>query len=260
MALFENPVKRMVKDGRRTAGAWLQMCSPMSAEIMGAAGFDWLLIDMEHGPNDITTILAQMQALSGSGTTVFVRAPWNDLVTIKRILDTGAHGILVPYVNSRVEAEAAVRASKYPPQGLRGVAGSPRAAGYGHNSMDYLSRANDEVAVLIAIETAKAVDNLDEILTVVGLDGIFIGPMDLASSMGYLGDPGRPEVKQVIAGIEEKVFASDKFLVTVSTSWEGARALYERGYRMVTLMADGVALGKMAREMVARFHEAYPQR
>jgi 2-dehydro-3-deoxyglucarate aldolase/4-hydroxy-2-oxoheptanedioate aldolase len=190
--VFENHVKHMLKDGRKTAGAWLQIGSPMTAEIMSQAGFDWLMIDMEHAPVDFMTLINQMQAVTGGGAIPLVRAPWNDFVTIKRILDAGAYGLLVPYVNTREEAEAAVKACQYPPKGIRGVAGSPRAAGYGQNVSNYLPYANDQILILTAAETAEAVENLDHILTVPDLDGIFIGPMDLSTSLGHMGNPSHP--------------------------------------------------------------------
>ena len=145
---FENPLKRLLTQGKRTVGAWLQIASPFTAEIMGRAGFDWLIIDMEHGPGDILTLVSQLHAMSGSNTVPLVRAPWNDFVIIKRILDAGVYGVLVPYVNTRAEAETAVRACKYPPEGIRGVAGSPRAAGYGQRPMNYLKKANEEILVI----------------------------------------------------------------------------------------------------------------
>jgi len=258
--IFENPLKRLLREGKRTAGAWLQIASPYTAEIMSQAGFDWLMIDMEHGPGDIPTLVSQLQAMNGSGVVPLVRAPWNDAVIIKRVLDAGAYGVLVPSVNSGEEALAAVRACRYPPAGVRGVAGSPRAAGYGQSPMGYLSRANDEILVLCAVETGTALSNLEDILQVEGLDGIFIGPMDLASSLGHLGEPAHPEVRVAVEMIESKVLASGKFLATVSTSWEQAEALYRKGYLMVNLMADGVSLGKLAGERASLFHSVFPDR
>ena len=249
----------MLKQGKKTVGAWLQIASPITAEIMSRAGFDWLMIDMEHGLGDTLTVVSQIQAMNGSETVPLVRAPWNDFVIIKRILDAGAYGLLVPYVNTKAEAEAAVRACKYPPEGIRGVAGSTRAAGYGQHPMNYLRRANEEILVITAVETTEAVSNLDRILEVQGLDGIFIGPMDLSTSMGHMGDPGHPDVQAAIATIESKTLASEKILATISGSWEQAKALYERGYQMLTVMGEGVALGSLAAEKAARFREEFPE-
>ena len=254
---IQNPVKRKLKSGQKTIGGFLQMISPVSAEIMSQSGFDWLIVDLEHSPGDFANLQAQLQAMNGSGVVPFARAPWNDMVAIKRTLDTGVMGVLIPYVNTREEAEAAVAACKYPPLGVRGVAGSPRAAGYTRNTMPYLTTANDEVVVMIAVETMEAVNNLDEILTVEGLDGIFIGPVDLASSMGYLGDPTQPEVQETIAVIESKVIPSDKFLGTLAANWGKAEACFEKGYQWMVLMQDGVAIKNAGDAAVSSFRNVY---
>ena len=247
----------MLKQGKPTAGAWLQMTSPFSAEIMARAGFDWLIVDLEHAPGDLLNLASQLQAMGGMDCVPFVRAPWNDPAVIKRILDTGVMGVLIPYVNSAEEAKNAVAACKYPPEGIRGLAGSPRAAYFGQNSMDYLKAANEEILVIIAVETGEAIANLDEILGVDGLDGIFIGPMDLATSMGYFGDPSQPEVQQAIATVEEKTLKAGKYLGTVGGSWEQARKKYDKGYQLLMLMSDSVDLAKLAGQTVARFTEEY---
>ena len=254
---MENRVKRLLKDGQVTAGAWLQLTSPMSAELMARAGFDWLIIDMEHAPGDYLNLAAQIQAMGATDCVPFVRAPWNDPVAIKRILDTGAMGVLIPYVNSGEEARQAVAACKYPPDGIRGVAGSPRAAYFGQNSMAYLKDANREILVIAAAETGEAIDNLDEILATEGLDGIFIGPMDLATSMGHFGDPSHPEVQEATGVIEKKTISAGKFLGTVGGGWEQARKKYERGYQLLMLMSDSVDLAKLAGQTVSAFTGQY---
>lgn len=254
---MENKIKSLLKQGKQTAGAWLQMTSPFSAEIMARAGFDWLIVDMEHAPGDFLNLASQLQAMGEAGCVPFVRAPWNDPVAIKRILDTGVMGVLIPYVNTAEEAKNAVAACKYPPEGIRGLAGSTRAAYFGQNSMDYLKDANDEILVIIAVETGEAIDNLDEILAVEGLDGIFIGPMDLATSMGYFGDPSHPEVQQAIATVEKKTLKAGKYLGTIGGSWEQAKEKYDRGYQFLMLMSDSVDLAKLAGRTFARFAEEY---
>ena len=254
---MENPVKRKLRNGQKTIGGFLQTLSPVAAEIMSRSDFDWLIVDLEHSPGGFENLQSQLQAMNGSGVVPFARAPWNDMVAIKRILDTGVMGILVPYVNTRKEAEAAVAACKYPPQGVRGVAGSPRAAGYTRNTMPYLTTANEETIVMIAVETMEAVRNLDEILEVEGLDGIFIGPVDLASSMGHLGDPSQAEVQETIQLIEQKVIPSDKFLGTLAVSWDKASACFEKGYQWMVLMQDGAALKKTGDEAAASFRAVY---
>jgi 2-keto-3-deoxy-L-rhamnonate aldolase RhmA len=216
------------------------------------------MLDHEHAPGDIITLISQIQAMKGSDCVPLVRAPWNDFVAIKRILDAGTQGVLIPYVNTREEAEMAVKACKYPLDGIRGVAGSPRAAGYGQNIGNYLQRANDQIFVMIAVETLEAIANLDEILLVPGLDGIFVGPMDLASSMGFFCDPAQPAVQAEIRKVEEKVLAAGKVLATTTGTWEQAQPLFERGYQMLMLMADGGTLAAIASQKVRQFREAYP--
>ncbi len=257
--LFENRLKHMLKAGKKTAGAWAQLCSPTSAEILCRAGFDWILIDMEHSPADLQTLVAQLQAMGAYGVVPLVRAPWNDLVWIKRILDAGSYGVMIPSVNTRDQALAAVQACKYPPVGLRGIAGSPRAAGFGRDTAAYLKRANDEILVILQIETPQAIENLDEIGKVPGVDALFIGPMDLSTSMGHLGNPAHPEVQAAIATVEAKAKALGMPLGTISAGWEQAKALYNRGYQLVTLLSDVILLSKASADALAKFREAFPE-
>jgi len=257
--LFENRVKRMLKAGKKTAGAWSQLCSPASTEILCRAGFDWILIDMEHSPGDMQTLLAMLQAMGGYGAVPIVRAPWNDMVWIKRILDAGAYGVMIPSVNTREQAMAAVQACKYPPVGVRGIAGSPRAAGFGRDTVSYLKRANDEILVILQVETPQAVENMDEIGKVPGVDVLFIGPMDLSTSMGHLGDPGHPEVQAAITKVEAKAKALGIPLGTISGGWEQAKSLYDRGYQLITLLSDVILLSRSSADSMAKFREAFPQ-
>ena len=256
----ENYVKTMLKDGKRMTAAWAQAASNITAEILGEAGYDILMIDHEHAPGTILTLISQIQAIKGHDAVPFVRAPWNDFVQIKRILDAGVYGLLVPYVNSREEAAEAVRAVRYPTAGIRGVAGSPRGQHYGNNSMEYIRAANEEIFLMTAAETGTAVENIEEIVAAEGIDGIFIGPMDLASSMGRLGDPSHPEVQEAIGKIEKAVFASGKVLATVAGTWEDAKKKYEKGYQILLLFSDTVSLRKSAREKVELFKKDYPDR
>lgn len=256
--MFTNPLKQKLLAGQKTAGAWLQIASPFTAEILSQAGFDWLIIDMEHGPGDIMMLISQMQAMQGSEAVPLVRVPWNDAMVVKRVLDAGAYGIIFPAVSTRDDAEAAVFACKYPPEGLRGAAASPRAAGYGQNTGNYLAHANAQLLVIAMIETGAGVENLDEILAVPGIDGVFIGSMDLVLSLGYSADPTHPDVQAAFNTIEEKTLAANKFLGTISGSWEQAHERFKKGYQMITLMADGVTLSKTSRELVSQFRSAFP--
>ena len=250
---YTNHTKRALQNGEDVCAAWIQGGSAVNAEILAIAGFETLFVDLEHGIGDTTTLHSIVQAMHGYMAIPFVRVPWNDFVFIKRVLDLGVYGILVPYVNNATEAKAAVSAVKYPPLGFRGVAGSTRAAGYGMNISEYLSSANDEICVFVQVETVEAVKNLHEILKIDGLDGIFIGPLDLATNMGYFADPGAKEVRNVIEEVEKKVVASNKFLGTVANSWEEAKTLHERGYQLVISLSDIKVLGKVAMEHVNLF-------
>lgn len=254
---FHNPVREKLKAGGRTAGAFLQIPHSMPAEIFADAGFDWLIVDLEHGAGDLGNLFTQLQAIAGTGTVPFVRPPWNDDVAIKRILDIGAQGVLIPYVNTGAEAASAVAACRYPPVGVRGVAGSTRAARYGANIKNYLEAANREIVVIVAVETREAIDNLDDILAVAGLDGVFIGPMDLATNLGHLGNPGHPEVLEAFAEIEAKVLPSDKFLGTLTTTWERTQECFDKGYQWLIVMQDGTTLMKAARAMADRLRDTY---
>jgi len=193
--------------------------------------------------------------MKGEPAVPFVRAPWNDLVQIKRILDAGAYGLVIPYINNKAEAEAAIKAAKYPPDGIRGIAGSVRAAHYGYNSKEYFDTANNDVFVFLQIETPDGVKNIDEILSVPGLDGIFIGPMDLATTHGFRGQPSTPQVQEIILALEKKIKAKGKALATICNDFEDAKAKYARGYNMITLISDTVTLGKVARNEVEKFRK-----
>lgn len=258
--IFYNKVKWLLKEGKRVAGAWLQAGSPATAEIFGKARFDFVIVDMEHGPGDVMTLLGQMHALSKFDVAPLVRVPWNDFVIIKRVLDTGAYGVLIPYVNTAEEAAMAVKACKYPLEGIRGLAPSPRAGGYGMNGLNYLENANEQTMVMIAAETYDAVANIEHIAAIPGLDGIFIGPMDLATSMGYFCNPGDPAVQQAIVKIEETAKRAGKFLGTVAASFEQAEILYDKGYSLVVIISDTTSLARLALETVRKFHNAYPDR
>ena len=254
---FINKAKHRLKAGEKLIGAWAQLCNSMSVEIMARSGFDFLVIDMEHAPGDYLTLLSQLQAIGKYDTMPAVRIHWNDFITIKKILDLGVHCVHVPYVNTALEAEAAVKATRYAPEGIRGIAGSPRACGYGISGKDYFEHANRELLVYIALETPESITSLDDILKVDGVDGIFIGPMDLATSMGYLGNPQHPAVQSKIREIEEKVLHSGKFLGTVAANYEVAQELYDRGYQYIIAMSDSVELSKQSLKLVSDFKSQY---
>ncbi len=252
-------VLRLLRSGKPTVGAWLSLGSAATAEILARSGFDWLMIDMEHGLGGFSELVSQLRAIDGLGPLALVRSPWNDLVQIKRILDAGAAGILVPYVNSLAEAQHAVAACTYPPIGRRGAATSTRAAHQGQ-SPSYFAESDERILILVQVETVDAVRRIDDILAVPRIDGVFVGPVDLSASMGHLGDRHHPDVQEAIASVERRVLDSGKILGTISASWSDAEALYRRGYTFVSLMADGVSLATEAREAIQRFSNAFPDR
>lgn len=257
--LYYNRVKHILKNKGRVSAAWLHMASNVSAEIMANAGFDVVVIDAEHSPVDYQTMLSMCQAVKGTGTEPFARVPWNDLIAIKKVYDCGVTGISVPYVQTAEEAREAVYRSKYPPFGIRGIAGSPRACGYGMNRGAYMDRANEENLIMIAIETLEGIENLPEIMKIEELDGIFIGPMDLSTSMGIRGQFDHEDFKAAIKRIEDMVVPSDKFLATVANDADSAQALYDKGYNMIVMMSDAVDLSRAAVRNVEKFREYNPE-
>ncbi|MCY4455165.1 MAG: aldolase/citrate lyase family protein, partial [Chloroflexi bacterium] len=236
-----NTVKRAWRDGERTIGAWLGTPSAHIAESMAHAGFDWLCIDMQHGVIDYNDTVEMLRGISTTDTVPFVRVPWNDPPTLMKVLDAGAYGVVIPLVNNREEAERAVWACRYPPQGGRSF-GPARATMYAGDG--YVDEANDEIAVICMIETAEALDNLDDILSVDGVDCAYIGPSDLAYAIGMqpVGDNPDPRHQETVLSVLE---ACRRHGVTpgchtgsleYTTKWLGA------GVQMVTLGAGGAVM------------------
>lgn len=258
----KNPVKERMKNGGKVSATWLHSGSHVIAEIVAEAGFDVGVVDMEHGMTELGQLVAQCMAMKNTPAVPFVRPPWNDFVQIKRILDAGAYGLIVPYVNTREEVETAVRAIQYPMgdnRGIRGLASSSRAAHWGNKSPEYLGAANDEIFLFTQVETAAALKNVDEMLKVSRLDGIFIGPMDLSTSMGYFINPGHEEVQKTIREVEKKALDAGKCLATIAGGWEDAEAKYDRGYNLVIYMSDCVTLSQVARERAEAFKKRFAQ-
>lgn len=253
--MYSNTGKQRLLRGEKLSASWVQMASPIACEIMAQAGFDILVIDAEHAPIDPINMVSLLHACQGYPAMPMARAPWNDLVAIKRLLDCGVQGLHIPYVSTPEEALHAVRACKYPPQGNRGIAGSPRACGYGQNRGQYLQRANDELLIMLAIETPEGVANVEKLMAVEGVDGIFIGPMDLSTTMGYFGQPNHPEVQKLIRTAEEKILAAGKLMGTTAGNAAAAQALYERGYSYVIFDSDSGTLAAIARKEVEVFQQ-----
>lgn len=252
-----NEIKERLHKGDKILAAWAQAASNITVEIMADSGMDVIVIDMEHSPIDIPILVTQFQAMNGYHSVPFVRAPWNDFVWIKRILDAGAYGIIVPNIETVDEAKAAISAVRYPLKGIRGVAGSTRAAHYGNNPLSYFKKADEEIMLFLMIESPIGMKNLDRILELEGFDGIMVGPVDLATNLGYLGDANTIQAKAAVEQIEEKVLASDKYLMTLGPDWNGAEKKFAQGAHIVTCMSDTMSLGALARENVKNFTKSY---
>ncbi len=252
--LFENKLKRKLSAGKTTLGVWVSIPSPDISEILSTMGFDWLVFDTEHSPMDVSTAQVLIQAMKGEETTPIIRVAWNDPVLIKRALDVGAHGVVVPWVNSKIEATNAVKACKYPPMGIRGC-GPRRAAMYGFDR-DYLSRANEETMVIIQIEHIDAARGIDEILTTTGVDAFFIGPADLSASMGYLGQMTHPRVQETI----DKILAAGKRARVpsgiFSYSLDHVPKLVEQGFQFIAVGGDTSLLIRGAKEALSKAKKA----
>ncbi|MBL8445200.1 MAG: 2-dehydro-3-deoxyglucarate aldolase [Zoogloeaceae bacterium] len=252
MDLPINHFKHAIQSGQKQIGLWSHLCSNISTEILARCGYDWLLLDMEHSPNEIPTILAQLQAMSGGTATPIVRPPWNDMVTLKRLLDIGVQTVLIPYVQTEDEARSAVAFTRYPPSGVRGFAGAPRAAGYGRIK-DYGKRCNDEICVLVQVETVQGLENLEAIANVDGIDGVFIGPGDLAAALGHLGNPKHPEVLAAIDDAIARLKVCGKPVGILTGDEELARRYVELGCLFVAVGADQNVLRLGAEALLARF-------
>jgi 4-hydroxy-2-oxoheptanedioate aldolase len=218
VAAPKNPFKAALRAGTFQLGLWVALGSAYAAEILSGSGYDWLLLDGEHGPNDMPLLGAQLGALSRSGSHAIVRPPMGEAWFLKQLLDQGAQTFLIPMVETADEARALVRALRYPPQGIRGVgAGLGRASNF-NRTPDYLKTANDEICLLVQIESRAGLQALDEIAAVEGVDGLFIGPSDLAADMGYLGNPGAEPVRDAIIDAFRRIHAHGKArgIMTVS--------------------------------------------
>ena len=232
---MKNVLKRRLKAGEQVYGTWTTLESPIAAEMMSTLGFDYFVFDTEHAPLDTYMAQTLMQAMRGdSKTTPIVRVWWNEKVAIKKALDIGAHGILVPWVNNREEAEMAVKATRYPPDGQRGC-GPRRAAMF---DPEYLKTANDEILVICQIETKEAVKNIEDIVSVEGMDVSYIGPADLSASYGHLGNMSHPDVQKAIDRVYEATEAAGKATGVHLASGKTIKDRMEKGYNLITIGSD----------------------
>jgi len=252
MELPQNPFKRALRAGKAQIGLWSSLSSNYSVEVIAGAGFDWLLLDMEHSPNDLESLLTQLQAAAPYATHPVVRVPWNDMVAIKRVLDIGAQSLLVPYVSTPEEAAAAVSYIRYPPAGVRGVAGTTRASRFGRVK-DYARRAHQEICLLVQLETQRALDNLEAICAVEGIDGVFIGPADLHASLGHTGEIANPEVKPLIDEAIRRIRKCGRAPGILTPNEADARHWLGCGALFVAVGADVGILARGAESLAAKF-------
>jgi 4-hydroxy-2-oxoheptanedioate aldolase len=249
-----NAFKRALARGERQVGLWCGLASPIAAEILAGAGFDWIVIDGEHAPNDITTLLPQLQAMRGGTAEPVFRVPWNEPVIIKRALDVGARTVLVPFVQNSEEARKAVAAARYPPLGIRGVAVTPRVTDYGRIK-GYHSNAHLETCVLVQLETKAALNEIEAVAAVEGVDGIFIGPSDLAAAFGHLGNPEEPEVQAAIKDAAKRIRATGKSAGILTGNANAVEALFEIGFNFIAVGSDVGILARGAESLAARFRK-----
>ena len=251
--MLTNTFKQALAARQPQIGLWLGLANSYSAEVLAGAGFNWLLIDGEHAPNDVRSVLAQLQAIAPYPSHPVVRPQWNDAVIIKQLLDTGAQTLLIPMVQTAGDAQQAVRACRYPPHGVRGVGSALARASRWNREPEYLSRANDEICVLVQIETREGVENLDAILAVAGVDGVFIGPADLSADMGFAGNPSHPEVQAVITRCIATILAAGKAPGILMANETLARHYLELGALFVAVGVDTTLLARTAEALAARF-------
>lgn len=252
MLLPQNRFKRALLEGRQQIGLWCSLSSAYTVEVVAGSGFDWLLLDAEHSPNDVLSVLPQLQALAAYEVSAIVRPPANDLVLIKRYLDIGAQTLLIPYVQSVEEAEAAVAATRYPPEGLRGIAGATRATRFGR-VQGYAQHAAEELCLLVQVETQRALEQLEGIAAVEGVDGIFVGPGDLAASLGFAGQLNHPTVRNAVEDAIVRIRSCGKPAGILTADEAFARRCIELGTTFTAVGQDVGVLARGTEELARRF-------
>jgi 4-hydroxy-2-oxoheptanedioate aldolase len=252
MNLPQNRFKSAIREGRQQIGLWCSLPGSYVAEAVAGSGYDWLLFDTEHSPGDPLTVLPQLQAVAPYDVSAVVRPASNDAVLIKRFLDLGAQTLLIPYVQSRAEAEAAVAAMRYPPDGMRGVSGLTRATRFGRVP-DYGRTAHTQLCLLVQIETLAALDRLEEIAAVEGVVGVFIGPAELAASLGYVGQPDHPKVAAAVENAIARLRAIEKPSGILTPNESFARRCIELGTVFTAVGIDAGLLARGSEALAKRF-------
>jgi 4-hydroxy-2-oxoheptanedioate aldolase len=254
MDMYVNRFKAKLKSGTPQFGLWCSLSSHVSTEVLAGSGYDWLLIDTEHAPNELPGVHAQLQAIAASQSSPIVRPAWNDTVILKRLLDIGVQTVLVPFVQNAEEARRAVTATRYPPHGVRGVSVATRANAFGRIK-DYFARANEEMCVLVQVETQAALNAIGEIAAVEGVDGIFIGPSDLAADLGHLGAPHHEDVQQAIATAVAEILAAGKAPGILAPLEADAKKWLKAGCQFVAVGSDLGILARASEALLARFRD-----
>ena len=248
-----NRFKAALKAGQPQIGLWLGLADSYAAELSAGAGFDWLLIDAEHAPNDLRSILGQLQAIAPYPASAVVRPPVGEAHRLKQLLDIGAQTILVPMIETADQAAAMVVAVRYPPKGVRGVgSGLARASAFSRIP-DYLHTADREICLLLQVELRRALDNLAEILTVDGVDGIFVGPADLAAALGHLGNPGHNEVQDAIEDTLTRIVKAGRAAGILTTEEALAKRYLKVGASFVAVGTDVSLLSRATSALAGRF-------
>src|SRR5450830_1409491 len=252
MELPVNHFKRGMKAGKPQIGLWSSLSSHYSVEVIAGSGFDWLLLDTEHSPNDLENVVTQLQAASAYPTTSIVRPAWNDMVLIKRFLDVGVQTLLIPYIQTAQEAADAVAYTRYPPRGVRGVAGATRATRFGRIK-DYAKRADDELCLLVQVETQQALENIEAICAVDGVDGVFIGPADLHASLGYPGETGNPAVVPMIEDAVRRIRKAGKAAGVLTAAETEIRRYIAAGCLYTAVGSDVGILARGSEQLLAKY-------
>lgn len=255
MKLAANAFTHAIRAGEKQIGLWVSLSSNFAAEVVAPAGYDWVLLDMEHSPNDLSSILGQLQVFASTPTTAIVRPEWNDPVLVKRLLDIGAPGLLFPMVQTVEEAERAVAATRYPPSGIRGVSGSTRANAFGRIS-DYFDQVEEETTVIVQVETKAAVAQAAEIAAVDGVSGVFFGPADIAADMGLRGKPMDDAVWALIRPAAKKIVELGIPVGTLVQDPKFASGLLNEGFTFVACGSDTGLLAKGADKLLSQVKAA----
>lgn len=250
----KNQFKQALAEGRVQIGLWQALASPYTVEICAGAGYDWLLLDAEHAPNDIPLLVSQLQAMKGSESHAIIRPPIGETHVIKQLLDIGAQTLLIPMVESRAMAESMVRAVRYPPHGVRGVGAALARASAFNRIPDYLQTANAEICLLLQVESRAGLDNLDAIASTDGVDGVFIGPSDLAADMGHLGKPGHPEVQAAVEAAIARIRSHGKAAGILIGDLALAKRYQELGASFIGIGNDVTLLASATTRLLADFH------